>query len=168
MELAMLGISKTKPEPDIKNYHDLDDHGKRIVDLVIKEELDRMREEESCRNLIRLDYFDLPASAGFGLPLEGDIKTILEVPPTKATRNADFAVRVSGDSMEPTFYDGDIVLVKRTEIEVGDIGIFVINGESYIKERGNGVLFSHNKKYKEIRINGNDSQFSVGKVIGKL
>lgn len=45
MELAMMGIDKGKPEPDIKNYHDLDEHGKRIVDLVIKEELRRMKKE---------------------------------------------------------------------------------------------------------------------------
>lgn len=168
MELAMLGINKTKIEPDIKNYHDLDDHGKRIVDLVIKEELQRMEEAVKKPNTVRIDFFDLPASAGFGLPLESEYKTIIEAPYSDKAAEADFAIRVFGDSMEPTFFDGDIALVRKTEISIGDIGIFVINGESYIKEKGDGILISHNKKYENIFLNGNESQLSVGKVIGKL
>lgn len=41
----------------------------------------------------------------------------------------------------------------------------MINGEAFVKELGDGVLISHNKKYKDIHIN--DSVICLGKVISK-
>lgn len=171
LELATAGLNKINDKKDIKNYHDLDDHGKKIVDMIIKEEFDRMEREAACNHctdILKLDYFDLPASAGFGLPLEGEYRTIIEVPKNDLTKKADFAIRVAGDSMEPDYSDGEIVLVKKGEVHKGDIGIFVLDGESYIKELGKDVLISHNKKYLDISLKGVSNIFVAGKVIGKL
>ena len=78
----------------------------------------------------------------------------------------DFAIGVNGDSMEPTYRDGDTLLIKKqSDINIGEIGIFMINGEAFVKELGDGVLISHNKKYKDIHIN--DSVICLGKVISK-
>ena len=69
--------------------------------------------------------------------------------------------------MEPTYHDGEKVFVeKRDSIHVGEIGIFVVNSEVYIKELGNKCLISHNEKYKRIRIGENDSVYCCGRVIG--
>ncbi|MCU6720711.1 S24 family peptidase [Porcipelethomonas ammoniilytica] len=47
------------------------------------------------------------------------------------------AVRISGDSMEPTYCDGDILLVEGLPyINISDIGVFVVNGDGYVKEYG--------------------------------
>ena len=151
----------------IQKYRNLDDHGKRMVDIVIKAETERM-EQEQQDDVLQIPLFDLPASAGFGLPLEGDYRTIIEAPDTPLNRKADFCIRVAGDSMEPDYSDGDIVLVKKSEVYIGDIGIFVLDGESYIKELGKDVLISRNPKYNDIPLSDYDRIMVAGKVIGKL
>jgi SOS-response transcriptional repressor LexA len=68
--------------------------------------------------------------------------------------------------MEPEFSDGDHVLVKQQDsVDIGEIGIFAQGGEGYIKELGEGVLRSLNKKYPEIPLD--DSSRCFGKVLGK-
>ena len=80
---------------------------------------------------------------------------------------ADFGVPVRGDSMEPKFHDGDIILISMAQpVEVGDIALVTMNGCGYVKKIGHDELISLNKKYapipmtEDIRING--------KVIGVL
>ena len=52
-------------------------------------------------------------------------------------------MRVSGDSMEPDFSHEDIALVQRdAEMHIGDIGVFVVNGNAFIKELGEKELIS--------------------------
>ncbi|WP_390175323.1 XRE family transcriptional regulator, partial [Staphylococcus pseudintermedius] len=48
--------------------------------------------------------------------------------------NHDFALQVNGDSMEPMFEDKEIIFIDKTkQINSGQIGIFVIDGEAYLK-----------------------------------
>lgn len=54
-----------------------------------------------------------------------------EVP---ADTKADFAIRVSGDSMEPELHDGEIYLCKKRYPEIGEIAVAVVNGEFYVKQ----------------------------------
>ena len=71
--------------------------------------------------------------------------------------------------MEPDFHDGDIVLVKgKPKIEIGQIGIFVVNGFGYIKELGKNRLISLNDDYDDIKLTENDSVWCMGEVIGTL
>ena len=71
--------------------------------------------------------------------------------------------------MEPTYHDGDKVFVEKCDsVDVGEVGIFVVNGDVYIKELGNQCLISHNEKYKPIRIGESDSVYCCGRVIGVL
>ena len=81
----------------------------------------------------------------------------------------EFGIRISGDSMEPTINDGDIVFVKRQPgIELGEIGIFIYDGDAYCKKlvyRDNHYyLRSVNGKYKDIPLSGDDI-YCVGKVV---
>ena len=49
----------------------------------------------------------------------------------------DFGVRVSGNSMEPVYHDGQIVWVERCEtLSIGQVGVFVYDGEGYLKSYG--------------------------------
>ena len=74
--------------------------------------------------------------------------------------------------MEPQFEDGQIAWVLQQDtLENGDIGIFSLNGDAYIKklkddERG-VFLISFNKKYTPILIGSDDRLDIFGKVIGK-
>lgn len=157
----------------IKKYRNLDDHGKKIVGMVLEEELQRIQDEENSKrvavgDLAKVIYYDFPASAGTGIFLENEYPAYIEVPKDKIPAGTDFAIRISGDSMEPDYFDGDIVFVHQTEVRKGDTGIFVIDGDGYIKELGDGILISKNKNYKDIKINGNNELYTLGKVIGKL
>ena len=111
----------------------------------------------------------LLASAGRGEYLNEENSEQWRIELNSYTRHADFCVTVSGDSMEPTFKDGDIVLVHAQDsIDTGDIGLFSVNGEGYIKEASEGVLVSHNESYENIVIGSEDGVTCFGKVLGKL
>lgn len=60
----------------------------------------------------KLRLYDARVSAGTGDFLDSDDYTTIEVPGTDAG-GADFAVTVSGDSMEPVFHNHDMVYVHR-------------------------------------------------------
>ena len=51
--------------------------------------------------------------------------------------NLFFALRINGDSMEPLYHNGDMVLVQNcSSVEVGELGIFVLDGDGYFKKYG--------------------------------
>lgn len=115
-------------------------------------------------SLSTIKLFDSSVSAGTGIDI--DYSTHTEITTSEDIEGADFAVRVSGDSMVPRFHNRDIVLVESTpSVEVGEIGIFILNGQAYIKELGENKLISLNKKYAPIEITENDSIYCQGKVI---
>lgn len=67
-----------------------------------------------------------------GYPMEA-IENILdyeEIPEELAKHGEYFALQVKGDSMEPRFKDGDVVIVRKQEdVDSGEIAIFLINGD---------------------------------------
>lgn len=156
----------------VSDYRKLDDHSKEVVQVVIRKELERnIPNEPTYDNVIPIKkykvlYYDMPVSAGTGNPLDEEYPEkvdIAEQPP----KGTDFIVRVSGDSMEPTYHNGDKLFVKeQPSIEVGDIGIFVVNGNAYVKELGIDKLISHNEKYPDIIINEYITSKCCGKVLG--
>ncbi|MGL5854186.1 MAG: LexA family protein [Cetobacterium sp.] len=69
------------------------------------------------------------------------------------------AIKVNGDSMEPTFFSGDLVVLKKEiEVGLGEIGVFLnkSTGEAVVKrlKKKNGVyvLESDNHIFKDIEI----------------
>ena len=155
----------------IKKYRALDEHGKDMVDTVLQKEYERRTEHAKefimLQPPILVPYYGHVASAGTGQYVFDDIPPeMIEIENEMDNMHVDFAIGVNGDSMKPTYHDGDTLLIKKqSEICVGEIGIFMINGEAFVKELGDGVLISHNKKYKDIHIN--DSVICLGKVISK-
>lgn len=108
-------------------------------------------------------------SAGLGYNLDDDDNwQEAEVVETAAVHQADFAVEVDGNSMEPDYLNGDILLVQSTPtIEVGEVGVFTLNGDGYVKELGESELLSRNPEYDPIPIHESDSLQCWGRVIGK-
>lgn len=155
----------------IKKYRTLDGYGKKMVDMILELEIQRLAdqaaEDELAPNVIELPLFDQPASAGYGNWLDETSSDLIPVPDTPTTRRADFCIRVSGDSMEPKYADGDLVFVrKQDDVPVGDFGIWVIDGSAYIKQRAADSLHSLNPEYDDVE--QGENVFCVGKVIGKL
>lgn len=172
-----LNFDIKKSEIDhIKKYRELDSHGKEMVDIVLN------KESERCSLIIEnqkydvqraatklLAYYRGSVAAGSGIYQLDSFSEQLEVPLDDLTAKADFILDVNGDSMNPNYRDGDKVLVSQREsVDVGDTGIFVINGKSYIKDRGADELISTNENYPNIKINEFDNVVCFGKVIGKL
>lgn len=68
-----------------------------------------------------------------GTPIteEQNIEGYQDIP---AGVHADFALRCRGDSMSPTFLDGDLVLIRQQpDVEDGQIAAIFINGEATLK-----------------------------------
>ena len=83
---------------------------------------------------IEQPVYDLPASAGCGQFLDEGYYEMISFPENMVPDKADFGVRVSGDSMEPVYHDGQIVWVQETpHLYPGEVGIFVCDGQGYIK-----------------------------------
>lgn len=158
----------------IKKYRVLDVHGRRVVDSALELEYDRMthvaeREQRSLTTCI--NCYDLAVSAGTGEPWDNTgYKTRLEIPTERVPDHAHYCVRVNGSSMEPAYKDGDIVFVQRLDgpVREGEIGIFCLNGEGYIKRLGERELLSLNPQYPPIPIHSYDTLDCQGRVLGKV
>lgn len=154
----------------LKKYRSLDDYGKKAVDALVDIEYERRSEPKEYIQLlppIVIPSYGHIASAGTGQYIFDDIPPMMiEIENTMENQEVSFAIDVNGDSMEPTYHDEDTLLVKKqSTLNVGEIGIFMINGEAYVKELGNGVLISHNKDYKDIPLT--EDTICIGKVVGK-
>lgn len=164
-------------------YRKLDALGKKLVNLVVDTEVQRF-EEDSKDNTIEFlkgsaeasdsedNYIFFPlseqdASAGTGTYLGPEAFHNIKVIDNEKTRRAAFAVRVKGDSMEPVYFDGDIVMISRERPGVGDIALVTLDGCGYIKRLGMGTLESDNKKYKSIPLDS-DNVIVNGRAVGVL
>ncbi|MCF2705098.1 helix-turn-helix domain-containing protein [Enterocloster clostridioformis] len=158
----------------IEGYRKLDDIGKSHLESIMTWEIERMESLKSSAPSISkapariISYYQHLASAGSGEYLFDDVPTdMIEVVDNELSNRADFVIGVNGDSMEPTYYDGDKVFVRKTDsIPIGGIGIFTRGNECFIKELGVNRLISHNKKYNDIP--ANDEIRLVGEVLGKV
>ena len=117
----------------------------------------------------QIKLYELPVSAGIGDYLESNEIEMINVPSTEKTQETDYALRISGNSMEPKYHDGDILLVKETEgLEVGELGIFLLDGCGFFKVYGGDRLISLNPEYAPILLKDFSNVQCRGQVIGKL
>jgi len=159
----------------LQKYNRLSDKERRLVNILIdsmniisnEKELPDISTVISAVPLTRkIPLFNQPASAGVGVYLEDSDAEMLSILDISEYREADMAIRVNGDSMTPEYNDGDVVLVsQQPSVDIGDIGIFIYNGEGYIKKLERDGLVSLNPKYKTIQVNELDSFKTVGKVL---
>lgn len=97
-----------------------------------------------------IPLYTSPAAAGYVSPVMGEDFEPYAV--TEDTpREAEFAVRIRGDSMEPYIADGSIVFAHHAPIANGDIGIFCVDGDMFCKQYyrdplGMVYLFSLNRR----------------------
>lgn len=166
----------------IKKYRFIAIHspdGASVVDTVLdreytiatqlKEQSEYIKHLETAEVDMRLiNYYYRVASAGTGqIIFDMPPTKRIEIPNTPKYRKVDYAIGVNGNSMEPLYQDGDILLVEmRDDVEIGEVGIFRVNGESYVKKLGETELISLNPASKNIPLN--ESAGCMGKVIDKL
>lgn len=117
-----------------------------------------------------IGLYDMPVSAGVGEFL-ADATRIedIVIPDDPRTAEADFALRINGDSMEPKYHSGDILLIQSADIvEEGELGIFVLDGSGYFKKYGGDHLISLNPQYPPIMLKDFEDVSCCGRVVGKL
>ncbi len=179
----------------IEDYRRLDSHGREMMILVLGKECERVAGEEykagtsiDREGIIRgrgkqyatasgatraskrsIPLFDMPVSAGPGEYLDNAGSERISIPRVSATDDADYALRVSGNSMEPKYHDGDIILVSDTDtVEVGDLCIYILDGNGYFKRFGGDCLISLNPEYGNILLKDFAEVSCAGRVIGRL
>ena len=79
-------------------------------------------------------HYLFPAAAGYASPIEGE-EYVLEPRSDLTPAQADFAVTISGDSMEPYIRDGETVYVQRdATLNEFDVGVFYVDGDVLCKQ----------------------------------
>ena len=113
--------------------------------------------------------YDLPVSAGPGVYLDDSMAVTITVPDNEKTAGTSFAIRISGNSMEPKYHDGDIILVEESEtVEIGELGVFILDGNGYFKKYGGDRLISLNPEYGDVLLRDYAEAVCCGRVVGKL
>lgn len=112
--------------------------------------------------------FYTTVSAGTGSFLDGEDYEMYTSP--DIPEEASFGVYVSGDSMEPRYHNEELIWIEQTEqLEDGEIGIFYLDGNAYVKKFQNNengtYLVSLNKKYNPIPVTENNSFKIFGRVL---
>lgn len=167
-------LREKKAKELLEKYRSLDPYAQETILLIIDRELKKTQEtikeektEYSITPMRSIPYYQR-ASAGTGRLVYGDVPTDpIEIPALPEYKDVDYALGVNGNSMKPKYIDGDILLVEQTRsIEVGEIGIFLVDDEAYIKELGEGVLISLNKEFEDIPLT--EQSYCLGRVIDKL
>jgi len=130
-------------------------------------EFDRYGKPTGSPRVLRL--YDIPVSAGSGNFLDDSGYEMIEAP-TYVPIAVDFALRVSGDSMEPLLQDGQVIWVKEQEVlDNEDIGIFTYSGDVYCKkliaDGTRAYLRSINPQYADIEIKEDYGFKVIGKVV---
>lgn len=158
-------VASRSEQEHIKKYRTLDPYGQKAVTSVLDIEFERCTyiPEPNREELIEVSINYAPVSAGFGDKLEDyEQWEKASVPLTPESRKADFILVVDGDSMEPKFHNGDYILVrKQPAVDIGQIGIFGVDGKGYIKKYGGDKLISLNKKYPDIPLNEDSRCFGL-------
>ena len=182
----------------IEDYRKLDSFGRDLVEIVVSKEAERalsVTEESDVADAsdrakilrpisAKLRYasttptytgkrsiplYDLPVSAGVGVYLDEEETETIRIPNNEKTAEADFVLRISGNSMEPKYSNGDYLLVKREDsIEAGELGIFLLDGCGYFKVFGGDRLLSLNPEYGPILFKDFTDIQCKGRVIGRL
>ena len=165
-------VKYTAVEDIIENYRQLTP-GHQYALRAMAQNLLQVQQAEGCREIHKLTRFEHQLAAGIGDPNEfEDSGTPIYVYDDSLTCRADCVFTVNGDSMEPDYPDGCMVLVKRIsdsgELTPGDIGVFMIDNETYIKEYREDGLHSLNPAYPVMRFSEFEHVYLIGRIIGVL
>ena len=169
-------------------YRALDEYGTKAVNDLLETEYQRVQDskllydDDGNRITNFSDYINYKykkdtslyidkVSAGLGYyPYEEDHQPI-----GSPVSGADYAFQADGDSMFPSYHNGDMVYIrKQSTLENGEIGIVSYNNKGYLKQfyqDGDTItLVSINEDYEDMIITiDEDTAFSIiGKVIGRV
>ncbi len=155
----------------VRLYNALSDEGKGQALRYVR----KLVQREQCKNVVPIAeklyeyhvYEKMSAGIGSSVYNDQDYDTVY----FDEELAHDFASWVSGDSMEPKYQNGSVVLIRETGFDYdGAVYAVVWNSQTFIKKvyrEENGLrLVSINKDYKDIRIPYDGNPRIVGKIVG--
>ena len=155
----------------VRLYNALSDEGKGQALRYVR----KLVQREQCKNVVPISeklyeyhvYEKMSAGIGSSVYNDQDYDTVY----FDEELAHDFASWVSGDSMEPKYQNGSVVLIRETGFDYdGAVYAVVWNSQTFIKKvyrEENGLrLVSINKDYKDIRIPYDENPRIVGKIVG--
>jgi phage repressor protein C with HTH and peptisase S24 domain len=165
---AVIGRYLKGQNPEPKNLIKIADFFDVSTDYLLGRET--TFKSESIPEFVYLPLFVSPVSAGSGEFLtDSEQFENAKFNQEDVPNNADFALTIRGDSMEPEYYEGDIVFVRKNVFpDPYQVGVFCLNGKGYIKRLKDGMLVSNNPKYKPRKIYPEDSFYIIGRVVGEI
>lgn len=112
--------------------------------------------------------------AGYPMETVENIIDYEEIDEEMARRGEFFALRIKGDSMEPRFVEGDVVIVRKQETaDSGDIVVALVNGDSAtikkLKRHQNGItLMPTNPTYEPMYYSNEEIMELPVTILGKV
>ncbi len=154
----------------VEKFRTLSPDNRYLLEKILKDISD-IQEHPFERKLYVKDYYEgKSVAAGIGDPSEiYDSSTKLYVYADMVSEKGELVFRVNGDSMEPDYHSGDLVLVEdirnTSKLQYGEVGIFINHNELYIKQYQPDGLYSTNPDYGPIRFNDDDQVYTIGRVL---
>jgi len=157
----------------VRLYNALSDEGKgQALDYVRK-----LVQKVQCENVVSIAeklyeyhvYEKISAGIGSSVYNNQDYDTVY----FDEELAHDFASWISGDSMEPTYHNGSVALIRETGFDYdGAVYAVIWNSQTFIKKvyrEEEGIrLVSINKDYKDIHITYDENPRIVGKIVGNF
>ena len=165
----------TLPERDARslaNLRALNDYNRQTADQLVLRllaEQDQAEQRTLRQYHSRLPYVDqLCPAAGPGAPAPDYAEPeTLYLRASRASESSDVIMKVNGNSMEPGYPDGCRVFVNTgEETPIGEVGVFIVDGEFFIKQRQADCLYSLNRSHADIRFHENMDIKHYGRVMG--
>ena len=129
---------------------------------------------DACPDITVLRLMEKGLAAGTGDPSEFEEHSRpIYLYSSPLISRADYVFPVSGDSMEPEYRDGDLVLVQAIpegpELQHGETGAFIKGNEQFIKVYEEKGLRSLNPNYPFMNFSDTDETvYLIGRVIGTV
>lgn len=154
----------------LSKYRDLSAGHQRAINALI-DNLLLTQALETCPDLTKLTLYSVGLAAGVGYSNdfedEGEPYYLYS---SQLVDRADSIFVVNGDSMEPEYHNGDMVLVQRIpgapELQPGEVGAFFADNEPYIKVYEKDGLHSLNPAYPPMTAKNYSAIYVIGRVIG--
>ncbi|NQJ67680.1 helix-turn-helix transcriptional regulator [Streptococcus suis] len=159
----------------LSNYDKLNDTRKNKLlttsEMLLAEEqgkiidISEKRAEYDARKRISLSVPG-KVSAGTGYWQEDDYDTMVDFYADDIPDESkyDTVAVVVGHSMEPKIKNGDFLFIKlKDQVDLNKIGIFLVDGENYVKKLKSDCLESLNKDYDNIQLAEN--MRTIGEVV---
>ncbi len=154
----------------VESYVQLSSQNQKKALNYSKELLDKQSDSTNQQTLYTYKVFEkLSAGSGFAYFGDGNFDTVF----FDEKIDHDFASWIFGESMEPTFLNGEVALIKQSNFDY-DGAIYAVewDGQTYIKKvyrEDNGLrLVSINKRYADKFAPYDEDPRIIGQIVGNF